>query len=291
MIKETIAKYQNIWSLAAGILLTMLVGWIDYITGPEIVFSIFYLFPILVVTWFSSWKAPGFVFSFACAAFLLFSDDLTEMYSSLFIPFWNMFGHLAFFLIIVILVLRIKKDLAREKLLATTDSLTGVLNSRHYYEVVDHEIKRHTRYGNPFTLLFIDVDNFKSVNDTLGHSQGDSLLKQITKVIFESIRSTDTIGRLGGDEFSVLLPEEDFASAEVIIGKLLEMLASSVSNGAPNVTFSIGAVTMENASNFTADEIIRKADALMYNVKKNGKNGMLHEIISETKSEIGLPYQ
>jgi diguanylate cyclase (GGDEF)-like protein len=192
-----------------------------------------------------------------------------------------MFVHLIFFLIITMLIGRIKKDLEREKFLAITDPLTGVVNSRQYYALVDSEIKRHTRYGSPFTLLFIDIDNFKAVNDTSGHSEGDKLLKHITRVINSGMRTTDTIARLGGDEFSILLPELDFQNAETLIAKIIKMLESSFEGMSPMVTFSIGAITVLKTSLCTADEIIKKADELMYSVKKSGKNGIRHEIVSE----------
>jgi diguanylate cyclase (GGDEF)-like protein len=284
VILENSKTRKNIVSIIASSLLIIITGWVDYITGPDLIFSVFYLFPIIIVTWFSSIRITGILFSFLCAGVLFLSDAFTQTsYTDLLILFWSMFVHLIFFLIITVLLNRIKKDLNTEKMLAITDPLTGVVNSRQYYQLIDSEIKRHVRYESPFTLLFIDIDDFKTVNDTSGHSEGDKLLKHITKVINSSMRATDTIARLGGDEFSILLPEADFQNAESIILKIRTTLESSFEGIGSAVTFSIGAITVLKTFRCTADDIIKRADELMYRVKRSGKNGICHESILEGK--------
>ncbi len=282
MITEKAVLRKNLASIISSFVLVSLLGWIDYLTGPELIFSIFYLFPIIIVTWYCSIKYAGIIFCFISAGVLFASDAFTQYeYKNLLIPFWSMSVHLVFFLIITKLLERIKKHLEKEQLLAITDPLTGVVNSRQYYVLVDSEIKRHIRYGSPFTLLFIDVDDFKVVNDTSGHSEGDKLLKHITRVVNSGVRSTDTVARLGGDEFSILLPEVDYEKAETTISKIRKMLESSFEDTGRVVTFSIGAITILKSSACTADDIIRKADELMYVVKRSGKNGLRHEVVSD----------
>ncbi|MFN3649690.1 MAG: diguanylate cyclase [Armatimonadota bacterium] len=169
-------------------------------------------------------------------------------------------------------------------LLARTDELTGVPNRRSLVEALHHEIDRLNRYDHPFTVAFIDIDGFKHINDRLGHAAGDRLLREVAGVMRSRLRACDTVARVGGDEFALLLPETEGESGRRAVEKLREALhAASVAQGWP-VSFSIGVVTYLCAPE-AADEALREADGLMYLVKESGKNGIVHRVRRENPDD------
>lgn len=262
-----------------GVLLVMLLGAIDYLTGYEISFSIFYLLPVAFISWFGK-RSHAVIISILSAATWLWADLTSgHTYSHLAIPVWNSIMRLGFFLMAAFSLSMIKKLLEKEQTFARIDFLTGVANSRAFNEIAKIEIDRSARYGRPFTIAYIDIDNFKQVNDTLGHSQGDNLLQSVAKTIKDNTRSIDIVSRLGGDEFAILFPETNEENAKTAINKVQKELLSIVKNNNWPVTFSIGVVTCYKS--FNLDELIREADNLMYAVKGSGKNRIeykIHEI-------------
>jgi diguanylate cyclase (GGDEF)-like protein/PAS domain S-box-containing protein len=168
--------------------------------------------------------------------------------------------------------------------LAYHDPLTGLPNRRLLLDRLQQALasaRRHAHFG---AVLFIDLDNFKKINDSLGHSVGDKVLKELTKRMKSHLREEDTISRIGGDEFLVLLPllssDETRASnrADDLAGKLLRLLTRPMELDGNNlqVTASIGVVTFPGRRNHSADELIRFADTAMYQAKENGRNGIVH---------------
>ncbi|MBI3014821.1 MAG: GGDEF domain-containing protein, partial [Candidatus Tectomicrobia bacterium] len=158
------------------------------------------------------------------------------------------------------------------KALARTDSLTGVINRRYFFELAQRENSRAHRHKQPFTVMFIDLDNFKDVNDVSGHMTGDALLRLVGETMRKNLRQTDIIARLGGDEFAVLLPETGpEPSVHIVMRKLQENLLQVMEKNGWPVTFSIGAVTFLRPPS-SVDEMIRLPDDLMYSVKGKGKN-------------------
>lgn len=141
------------------------------------------------------------------------------------------------------------------------------------------ETHRAQRYKHPLTLAYIDVDNFKTVNDRLGHTSGDKLLYIIAKTIQQQMRATDVIARMGGDEFVLLLPETGYEAAQVMIQRVRQQLLKAVHTQAFFVGFSIGAVTFVHLPN-SIETILEQADNLMYAVKKSGKNRLEHQLFT-----------
>ncbi|KAF0144081.1 MAG: Uncharacterized protein FD156_2125 [Nitrospirae bacterium] len=262
-----------------SVALVLIIGVIDVLTGYEISFSIFYLLPVAFVSWFNK-KSHSVIISILSAATWLWADTVSgHAYSHLAIPVWNSIMRLGFFLIAAFSLLEIKKLLIKEQTFARIDFLTGVSNSRAFYEVAKIEMDRAARFSRPITLAYIDIDNFKQMNDTSGHSQGDNLLQSVAKTIKDNIRSIDIVSRLGGDEFAVLFQETNEENAKKAINKVQSELLGLVKNNNWPVTFSIGAVTCYKSC--TVDELIKEADNLMYAVKESGKNGIeykIHEI-------------
>jgi diguanylate cyclase (GGDEF)-like protein len=154
--------------------------------------------------------------------------------------------------------------------LATTDGLTGCVVHRVFYERLDEEIDRCLRHGGALSLMLIDVDAFKSVNDTYGHVVGDHVLAAIGTVLEAQVRSSDVTGRLGGDEFAVLMPETEAAAAVALAGRI--RAAVSGSTEVP-VTLSIG-VSGLDPSMPTTERIMDDADFALYQVKGAGRDGV-----------------
>ena len=163
--------------------------------------------------------------------------------------------------------------LEREHEIARLDPLTGLFNGRAFREAVSAELARLSRHGGELSLAYLDADGFKQVNDTLGHSEGDKVLRVVAETLVEVMRRTDTIGRIGGDEFVVLLPESSTGDAQTALLKAHGELAEAMTRNRWRVTFSIGAITINDGS-MTVDDLINRADRLMLQVKRAGKNGL-----------------
>ena len=139
------------------------------------------------------------------------------------------------------------------------------------------EINRARRYDHPFTVVSIDLDNFKTVNDCFGHSTGDILLRLVARTIQQNIRVTDTVARLGGDEFAILLPETGRNVAEAILRKVQNINLDIMRRHGWPVTFSIGVATFTSPPS-AVDETLRISDQLMYSAKNSGKNSIQYEV-------------
>jgi diguanylate cyclase (GGDEF)-like protein len=185
------------------------------------------------------------------------------------------------FIIVAVILSELKKSLEKEKHSSRTDYLTQLANTKSFMESLNMEAERARRYGHPFSVAYIDVDNFKLVNDKRGHQAGDELLRNVAETLRSVIRQTDMVGRMGGDEFCVLLPETDQKKAADVMRRLGEELNKLVYLGNYEISFSIGCVTFKAVPN-SLDEIIQKADDLMYQVKKEGKNQIYYSLYTES---------
>lgn len=281
---EYIDKMPRIIIFTISFLLVIFLGIIDYLTGYEISFSIFYLLPVMIATWYCK-RAYAVVISLFSAMTWYCADIASgNTYSHFMIPVWNTVTRLGFFLIFTFSLGAIRNLLDKEKFLSRIDFLTDVTNSRAFYETATKEIERSARYSHPFSLAYIDIDDFKKVNDTLGHSAGDKLLLSIATAIKENIRAVDIVARLGGDEFAILMPETDDQNAITAINKVRKRLLDRMQENNWPVTFSIGIVTCSEPCRL--DELIREADDLMYTVKMSGKNRIEYKVHSPTIASV-----
>jgi diguanylate cyclase (GGDEF)-like protein len=259
--------------ILVGFVLTGLIGIADFLMGYEMSFSVFYVLPVAIVTWLTS-RRLGLVTSLF-GAFVWLGADLTSghTYSHPLIPIWNTFIRLAFFVIITLLLSALKKATEREREFARVDNLTGAANPRFFYDLAQMEIERFQRYKHPFTVAYIDLDNFKTVNDRFGHLTGDQVLRIVAISARKYLRKTDVIARLGGDEFALLLPETNEESARAALSKIQEGLLEEMRLGNWPITFSIGVLTC-NVAPLTTEELVSMADELMYSVKHESKNSI-----------------
>jgi len=260
-------------SLVIGILLVLLIGSIDLITGYQISFSIFYLIPIMWITW-QSGKKSGFFISLLSAIAWLEADLLPEhLYTHPAIPYWNAFMRFGIFVLITYILSILKKSLENEKKLARLDHLTQAANYRSFSEAIFLEIQRAQRYKHPFSLAYLDLDNFKLVNDRFGHEAGNKLLQETVALMQTETRKTDLVGRLGGDEFAILMPETDKRSARDVLVRIKNKFALEMENKNYQVSMSIGCITYLDVP-LEVDDILQKADELMYSIKKRGKDNL-----------------
>jgi diguanylate cyclase (GGDEF)-like protein len=158
--------------------------------------------------------------------------------------------------------------------LATTDVLTGLANRRSLFENLEQETYRARRYGAPFSLVLLDVDHFKRINDNWGHAVGDRVLREIARTTHAVLRKTDIAGRYGGEEFLVLLPDTDLEEATSLAQRLNQKIAQEVvtpEQSSPRaVTVSIGVALL--APDESGEELIQRADQALYRAKQSGRN-------------------
>jgi diguanylate cyclase (GGDEF)-like protein len=192
-------------------------------------------------------------------------------YSSAFVPFWNAAVRLGFFVLVAALLASLRRHLRLEESLARVDGLTGVMTGRAFRQSAAEVIGLASRTERPFSLVYADLDDFKKVNDTRGHAEGDRALKTVASALMTSVRRTDLVGRLGGDEFAVLLPETDERGSREVIDKIRTGFTEAVDAAGWPIGASIGAaVFLEPPEN--PEQAIARADDLMYRAKKSSKN-------------------
>jgi two-component system, cell cycle response regulator len=169
------------------------------------------------------------------------------------------------------------RDISRRKrleneleIMATTDKLTQTFNRTKFYKVVKNEFERAKRYGHPLSMVMFDIDHFKRINDTYGHSVGDYVLQTLTRIVSENLREIDYLIRWGGEEFIIIAPETELKRAEVLAERIRRAVESYRFDHAGSVTISLG------VAQYTADDnedaFVKKADDAMYLAKKKGRN-------------------
>lgn len=270
-IFEALEKRKPLFWAVTGVLLVGLLGVFDYLTGNEVVSSLFYFVPIGLVTLGVSQRYGLFV-SFISALTLLVAEIFAgQTYSHPILYFLNTLIRTVFYSFVTYLVAALHKSQKEERLAARTDFVTGAVNARCFNELLKMEIDRIRRYPHPFTVVFIDIDDFKVVNDLFGHQIGDFVLRAIASELKSQLRKSDIVARVGGDEFALLLPATARAEAEIVLYKVHSNLGEAMKQGNWPVTFSMGAVTCITPP-YAAEQLINLADELMYAVKNSTKN-------------------
>lgn len=267
-------KKGSVFWAVTGCVLVAGVGVADVGTGSEIAFSLFYLLPIGLTAWFSGSNLSVAISVASAFAWAVSEAIAGPSYSAPGILYWNSAVRLAFFLVVSVLLPKVK-ELERERAAARLDDLTGLANRRSVFEVVQSELNRSQRYKRPFAIAYFDLDNFKAVNDQYGHDTGDRLLRALASRAKSHLRRTDVLGRLGGDEFLLLFPEINQDAVRVAAAKVQSVLLDEMQRHQWPVTLSCGVLTYVSGAT-TAAELITRADELMYSVKQKGKNAIAY---------------
>lgn len=269
---STPIKSRSATVVAVSICAVFLIGWARHVTGPEYSFSLFFLFPITLCAWCAG-RPAGFCVALLSAFTWLAADvEMLDRFSHPLVPFVNETCRLGIFLFATEVIVRFKNVLDQQRMLARIDPLTGMANRLAFFESAELELKRARRLDYPVSLLFMDVDNFKTVNDRDGHAAGDRILCIISETILKNIRAIDIAARFGGDEFAVLFSDTGDTQALGVAEKLRHILNKEITRHQWPVTFSIGVATCNIDNPGCIHEMINKADTLMYWAKQTGKN-------------------
>jgi diguanylate cyclase (GGDEF)-like protein len=261
-----------------SLVLLLMLGWLDYITGDYSII-VFYLIPVSLTAWFVS-RRSGLFICFLAFVTRIMADEAARTYLSYYstLHYWNVFIEFVFLMIMSLLFSALKKNLDEEHTLARIDPLTGAFNRRSFFEFAESEINRSRRHKHPFAVAYIDLDNFKEINDSFGHHIGDEVLVSVVTAIKSNIRDYEIISRFGGDEFVILLPETDEEAALSFLSKIHSLLQQTMDKNQWQIGISIGSIIYITAPP-GVDEIIRRTDELMYSVKRSGKNRLLHTVV------------
>ncbi len=261
----------QVYNTATVLIGILAVGYIDYLTGLEIrIFPLYFLPLARAATVFSRTAAVA-ASIFAATTWILAQYLSGREYSSSYIWGVNFVTQGIAFVLVTTLIASLRTALARERALSRTDPLTGLFNSRALYEIAGAELTLCHRNKRPAALAFIDLDNFKQVNDSFGHGRGDTLLRNVANLLTNTLRSTDVIARVGGDEFAIFLPEIEAHHAHTLLEKIRMLLQQFPDFEDLPISASIGAVAYANAPS-TLQDMMKEADAHMYTVKAAGKN-------------------
>ncbi|NCB00069.1 MAG: GGDEF domain-containing protein, partial [Clostridia bacterium] len=161
------------------------------------------------------------------------------------------------------------------KELVRLDPMTQLLNHEASFAALTDEIKRSRRMNDPLSILIMDLDDFKSINDTYGHLVGDHVIRQTAAIIRQTVRITDQVGRYGGEEFIVIMPDTDLAAASVVAARVRQALEQADFDHSFKVTVSGGISQFQLES---IDELIRQTDSKLYLAKKTGKNRIVDSL-------------
>lgn len=281
-------KRKRLIAIPLSILLVFLIGILDYQTGYELSFFIFYIFPVSLAAWFVG-LSFGLFISLASLLIWLYADNASgHTYSEPWIQHWNGGVRLTFFIMFTYLLAQLKKRFNFEKNWARTDNLTGALNGRGFRDKLEFTLPFAARTKTSFAIAFIDLDNFKKVNDTMGHAVGDLILKRTVATMKKHLRETDYLGRMGGDEFIIFLPATDESGAQIVLKNMREKLLEEAINENWHIGYSIGVLTLNPNDTPVPhyQDLVNYADKLMYNVKNSGKNNI---IFKDYKADNRVP--
>ena len=257
------------FAVSAGI---VLVGWIDFATGTEVRILALYFLPLLLAGW--ELGVAGAVIASVCstATWLLVMSATGVQFSRPYVWAFNGLTEGLGFLTVSLLVARLREALVKEISLGRLDSLTGLANRRSFVDLASLGLTLSQRHGRPASLAYLDLDNFKQVNDTFGHHRGDDLLRQCARILRDCVRESDTVARLGGDEFAIFLPETGFESARALMDRVRAAIDGAADFQSMGVTASIGIISEVEVSS-GIETLLNQADAQMYAAKRQGAAG------------------
>lgn len=263
------------WVAAAALI--ALIGWFDFFSGTELrVFPLYYA-PISLLAW-NVGRIGALVAAALSALAWVGGNFLAGLrYSDPSLWIANTLVLAISFAIVGLLISTLKSALLRERALSRTDPLTTLLNRRAFYEEGGRILALCRRKNHPLTLAYLDLDNFKAVNDAMGHQAGDDMLREVAGILRASTRPSDLCARLGGDEFVLLLPESDAREATIALERLRLLVSERLAGRAVPVTCSLGAVSFEPAPE-DMEAMVTAADSRMYAAKGAGKNRLHLEV-------------
>jgi len=261
-----------------GVLGILAVGVIDYVTGVEYRVVPLYYVPLSLVAW-ELGRRPVVAAAALCAICWTGANYLAgQTFSSPGVWVFNVVTQSLSFAAIGLLIAALRGAVVHERALSRTDTLTSLLNARTFYEEAARVLALTRRMRHPVALAYVDLDNFKNVNDSLGHRAGDDVLRTVGSIILGCTRKSDVAARLGGDEFVLLMPETDPEHARLACERLRTLVAEKFSGDAWPVTASVGGVAFLAVPD-TVDAMVHVADTRMYAAKSAGRNRVDLEVV------------
>lgn len=271
-LTEFMSKQPRKVLVSAGLLLLAVVAAADWFIGRTMLefpgFAAFYLIPISFFSWFLG-RRIGTLTAILSGAIVL-GLDLDRKRSTL--AFWNTLVWVVLYFASAFIISQLTVLYQGERRLARVDSLTRIPNRRALFEFATRERARAERQHLPLSVAYIDVDRFKEINDLFGHSTGDKLLALVASVIERTLRPSDFVARMGGDEFAIFLPATQDSDASAVLNRVRHALDRAMGQRQWPVTFSIGLETFTGPWP-AVDEMLSRADELMYAIKHDEKRG------------------
>jgi diguanylate cyclase (GGDEF)-like protein len=269
--------------LVLALVLTALIGAVQSLVGVALSFHVFYLAPVSMVSWHIGRRAGMGISALAAIVWLT-----AEVVRSPAVPpaaYWNLAVRFASFMVVASIISTLRRLLEVERASARTDPLTGAHNTRAFAETTERELRRLRRFGRELTLAYVDLDDFKLVNDRHGHAVGDEVLRVVVSTIADTLRIDDVVARIGGDEFAVLLPETGAEASWVVLRKMHNAVRLAVAERGWPVGVSIGAITCVSAPQ-SAAALLALADDAMYAAKAQGKNTIEHRLYAPLSEPV-----
>jgi diguanylate cyclase (GGDEF)-like protein len=270
------------WVGAISVTGILMAGFIDYTTGIELRTYPMYFVPIAYAAWRLPRQAVVTLALLSAMTWVLSNMAAGLDYSLSWIWAWNFTAQSASFVLVGYLIAELRHRLRVEREASRTDPLTGLPNRRGFYERVDLLLAVARRSRAPVALAFIDLDNFKVVNDRHGHQTGDRALTTLAEILKRQVRATDLAARLGGDEFAVFLMGAAPEPARTSLDRLRQVVGTAMREQSWPITVSVGALAFPVAPE-SIERAIQEADALMYRAKTSGKNRLHLEVAAESE--------
>jgi diguanylate cyclase (GGDEF)-like protein len=272
--------------LPVAIVVVAIVGLVDFATGVEVRIFPLYFLPVALTAWYAKARWGTVIASVSGLAWMLSNLLAGRQYSSRVVWEINVFVQITAFALVGALISLLKSRLVLEEGLSRRDSLTALPNSRAFYETANILMAEARRYNNPITFAYLDLDNFKSVNDLYGHEQGDEVLRQVAAILREQTRASDVLARIGGDEFVLLLPNTNPDGAKVLLNRVCCTTAETMQMRKWPVTVSIGAVCFLRVPS-TVEDGVKQTDSLMYRAKESGRNRVHFDVQQSSSNSSG----
>ena len=256
--------------------LSFLIAWFDYATGYELSFALFYLLPIAMAGWTVS-RLGAVLIALLCDILTVISFLAAGGHTSVAILYWNAASRLILFSTFGLLVHSVRRLLLRERGLARTDPLTGLVNRRGLedeWALLTEHLRRHP---SPVCLAIVDLDRFKLLNDRQGHAEGDLALKEWAQLALGQLRADDTVARVGGDEFVIVLPRAEPGQALARLEALKTLVDELFARNDWPVGMSVG-VAVHRSGTPRWSDLMSRADRQLYTAKENGKGRIRSEL-------------
>ncbi|HOX07967.1 MAG TPA: GGDEF domain-containing protein [Planctomycetota bacterium] len=259
-------------ALAVGAALVVGIWLVDRRFDDSIRFYAVYLVPICLVAWTCGRTCAGLLAAAALGLWIFGDQEVGKLWIlDSRVCAWNVGMRAVTFLAAGLVVAKLRAELERERELARTDQVTGAPNRHCFAEAAASELDRARRYGRPFSVAYLDIDDFKLLNDRQGHDAGDAALRRTAEAIASNLRGSDAYARIGGDEFAILLPEASLEAAREVADRIRQKLLEAAGQAGWPITFTLGVAAFRLPPN-SVEEMLRLADELMYEAKKAGKN-------------------